>query len=139
MTKIPKWLIIALGDAHVKEIPGPQNHPRILEMAATCTLQAEDDETAWCSEAVNLWVTEAGYEGTNSAAAKSWAAWGTEIAEGVLGCIVVMTRPGGNHVALYLGEDDDGVFVWGGNQSNRVCVAHYPWDMVTNFRMIEED
>jgi uncharacterized protein (TIGR02594 family) len=139
MVTVPKWLIIALGDADVKEIPGADNNPRIVAMAATCTLKARDDETPWCSEAVNTWITEAGYEGTNSAAAVSWADWGHELEEGTLGCVVVICNSAGqHHVGLYLGEDNDGVFVWGGNQSNRVCVAHFPWEYVTNFRMIEE-
>ena len=37
----------------VKEIPGSVDNPKIVEYAQSCTLQAQEDETAWCSSFVN--------------------------------------------------------------------------------------
>lgn len=85
------------------------------------------------------WVERAGLKSTRSAAAASWRTWGRELPNGAqrLGCIVVMTRVGGNHVALYLDEDATGVYCVGGNQGDRVSVRRYAWANITNFRWPE--
>lgn len=135
---IPPWLIEALKDLGrgVEEIPGPRHNPVIVEAHRMTTLKARDDETPWCSAILCAWMERVGIRSTRSAAAASWRSWGRELPEGGqrLGCVVVMTRPGGNHVALYLDEDDSGVYCLGGNQGNRVSVRRYPWEVVTNFR-----
>ena len=56
---------------------------------------------------------------------------------GQLGCVVVIRRTGGNHVALYLDEDDVGVCCLGGNQGDRVSVRRHSWDRVSHFRWPE--
>uniref|UniRef100_A0A7V4G8E4 TIGR02594 family protein n=1 Tax=Desulfobacca acetoxidans TaxID=60893 RepID=A0A7V4G8E4_9BACT len=85
---------------------------------------------------VCAWMERAGHQSTRSAAAASWRNWGKELPDGGqrLGCVVVMSRTGGNHVGLYLDEDDVGVYCLGGNQGNRVSVRRYPWERITNFR-----
>ena len=160
--QIPHWLTIALQelqadveervgpkhepriivlDGHhrlelLMERVGPKHEPRIIEYHQTCSLKAKDDETPWCSAFVNWVMSQAGYVGTDNAAAASWRQWGEELPEGGqrLGCIVVMTRTGGNHVGFYLDEDDAGVYIMGGNQANQVCIRRYAWEAVTNFR-----
>jgi len=44
---------VAKTQKGVKEIPGSVDNPKIVEYAQSCTLQAQDDETAWCSSFVN--------------------------------------------------------------------------------------
>ena len=133
---LPPWFLLALQDLHrgVKEIPGAEDNPYIVEAHGHTSLAAKDDETPWCSSIVCLWMEKSGIRSTRSAAAASWRTWGRELEHGIPGCVVVMTRTGGNHVGLYLGEDSQGVYMVGGNQDNMVCVRRYPWSLITNFR-----
>lgn len=136
----PAWLTIARKELGIHETPGPKATARIVEYDATTTLKATSDEVPWCSSFVNWCIRQARMLHpeldleTRSAAAASWASWGHELEEGQLGCIVVMERPGGNHVGFYVDEDDDGVYVLGGNQGDRVCIRRFPWERITNFR-----
>jgi len=70
MKREPEWLVIARGEIGQKEIKGGKHNPRILEYHATTTRKATTDEVSWCSSFVNWCMTQAGYEGTNSAWAK---------------------------------------------------------------------
>lgn len=136
----PIWMNIALQELGVHETPGPKATKRIVEYDSTTTLGATSDEVPWCSSFVNWCIRQARKKDlsidleTRSAAAASWSRWGQELEYGTYGCIVVMDRPGGNHVFFYLDEDADGVFGLGGNQSDAVCKRHYSWDDITNFR-----
>jgi uncharacterized protein (TIGR02594 family) len=135
---LPPWLVEALKDLGkgVEEVAGPQNNPDIVEAFRHTSLGPQPDETPWCSAIMCAWMERAGIRSTRSAAAASWRDWGQELPDGGqrLGCVVVMSRPGGNHVALYLDEDDVGVYCLGGNQGDRVSVRRYPWERITNFR-----
>ncbi|MCB1713295.1 MAG: hypothetical protein KDH96_12745, partial [Candidatus Riesia sp.] len=66
---------------------------------------------------------------------------GTPVTEPKIGDIVVFwrgTRDGWQgHVAFYIREDADGIFVLGGNQSNQVCIAEYPKNQLLGYRRIE--
>lgn len=88
-----------------------------------------------CSAFANWCMIKAGFMGTNSAAAASWSEWGEEIEYPERGCIVVMERPGGNHVAFYLDDDGERALLFGGNQSDKVCAKWFPFDNFTNYRM----
>jgi len=63
----------------VREIQGPEAHPRILEWFAHTTLDTDSDETANCSAAMCAWHEESGIVSPRSAAARSWATWGIEV------------------------------------------------------------
>lgn len=119
------WYDIAKREAGVKELQGIADHPRIVEYHSTTTLRATDDEVPWCSSFVNWCVQRAGYVGTRSAAARSWAKWGVKIDKPIAGCIVVMTRTGGGHVGFYEAHDDSTVQVFGGNQDDAVNVRKF--------------
>ncbi|MDI6854807.1 MAG: TIGR02594 family protein [Deltaproteobacteria bacterium] len=141
--EIPPWLMEALKDLGkgIAEIPGFKHHPDIVAAHQLTALKATDDETPWCSSIMCAWIERAGLKSTRSAAAASWRTWGRELPNGAqrLGCIVVMTRVGGNHVGLYLDEDAHGVYLLGGNQGNRVSVRRYAWANITNFRWEKSD
>lgn len=131
------WMTIALNELGVKEIEGPGDDPRIVEYLQSTNIGSpydQNDETPWCSAFVNWCFEQCGMSGTKSAAAASWRKWGTELEYGQYGCVVVMSRTGGNHVGFYVDESDDGVFVLGGNQSNAVNKKWFPWERITNFR-----
>lgn len=127
---VPKWLDQARKDQGVREVKGGENS-RILEMHSHTSLHARDDETAWCSSAVNCWMEEAGIKGTGSAAAKSWLDWGVKLAAPQLGCVCVIRQKtagkdtatgstSGYHVGLWLGAGDGRVTLFGGNQGDMV-------------------
>ncbi|CAB4141439.1 TIGR02594, TIGR02594 family protein [uncultured Caudovirales phage] len=119
------WYEVARRELGVKELQGIADNPRIVEYHATTTLRATDDEVPWCSSFVNWCMTKAGYVGTRSAAARSWASWGVKIDKPVKGCIVVLTRTGGGHVGFYEDGDDHTISVLGGNQDDAVNVRKY--------------
>ncbi len=122
----PPWLAIARLELGVKEFPGATDNPRIVEYHRSTTLPAplrENDETHWCSSFVNWCIERAGYEGTNSAWARSWEQWGMPLAAPKRGCIAVYSRTGGGHVAFYLETVGGKVRHLGGNQSDAVTIA----------------
>lgn len=134
-TTEPPWLSTARGEIGVRELPGPQHEARVLEYLATCHRDnggnigdwgADRDETPWCSAFVNWCMLRAGIEGTRHAAARSWLHWGVGIDRPRPGCVVVLSRPGGFHVALWEGQPDDSRHsLLGGNQDNAVSIKVY--------------
>jgi uncharacterized protein (TIGR02594 family) len=143
---MPAWLDVAIEEFHrgVEEIPGREHDPRILEYHASTTLDASDDETPWCSAFVNFCITKAGMIGTNSAAARSWLKWGVPC-EPKRGAITVFRRGTSSwtgHVGFWIGEEENGIVILGGNQRNRISYSSYPkrdllgyrWPRVQDFR-----
>jgi len=132
-----KFYSIAESQMGVHELPGRAQNKKILEYHATTSLGATDDETPWCSSFVNWCVKQAGFNGTNSAAARSWMKWGVPLKSPEKGCIVVFQRPGGNHVAFF--DSDQGseyIRVLGGNQGDQVSLSNYRKDRILGFRGI---
>jgi uncharacterized protein (TIGR02594 family) len=140
------WMALAEQEKGVHEIPGGENHPRVVEYLHSTTnlnkASKSKDETPWCSAFVNWCLTQAGYEGTNSALARSWLKWGQSITEPRRGCIVVFTREAVfGHVAFYLGETDTHIKVLGGNQLNpetkiyEVSEKYYPKTDLLGYRI----
>ncbi len=140
------WITIAEQEKGVHEIPGGENHPRVVEYLHSTTnlnkASKSKDETPWCSAFVNWCLTQAGYDGTNSALARSWLKWGQAITEPRRGCIVVFTREAAfGHVAFYLDETDTHVKVLGGNQLNletkiyEVSEKYYPKADLLGYRI----
>lgn len=132
----PIWLVHALKDNGLREVRGGEN-PRIIEMDSYTTLKAKEDEIAWCSAALCCWFEEVHISSTKSAAAISWATWGKGLDEPKEGCVcVVRHKKSGNdkatgstsgyHVALWLGQDRDYVYLFGGNQSDSVKKSSFP-------------
>lgn len=126
----PPWLAIARGQEGIKERSGSADNPEVVKFLKSCAMldasSQSNDETAWCSAFVNWCVEQAGFEGTESAAARSWMHWGKPIPTPVPGCIVVLSRgadPSKGHVGFFVKEDSRSVFLLGGNQSDSVNVT----------------
>lgn len=128
------WLKIASGEIGQRERAGNVENQRIVDYHSTTTLRAKADEIPWCSSFVNWVMLKAGYDITRSAAAKSWAKYGVEC-KPHMGCIVVMTRTGGNHVGFYMGKKANKILVLGGNQSNAVNISAYNEKLVIAYRI----
>ncbi len=143
---MPEWLKIAKQDYNKKvvEIKGAKDHPRIVQMHSYTSLKAKDDETPWCASAVNAWLVEAGFKGTNSAAAISFESYGDKVKQSdlTLGDIVVFKRGSSSwmrHVGLYAGQSrmhggKKQLLILGGNQSNKVCYQWYSISCITAIR-----
>lgn len=123
----PPWLVHAVKDVGVRELPGVAVHPRIAKMYKHTRYGGapNDDETPWCSAAMCAWFEEVGIESTRSAKARSWLDWGQPLDTPRTGCVVVFERgdPKGQqgHVALYMEPSVHGrVWVLGANQGNSV-------------------
>lgn len=80
-----------------------------------------DRKRLWCATFMNFVLAKAGYEGTNSDAAKSFAEYGHRISEPRVGAIAVLTRGHkGGHVGVVSGLDANGnPIIISGNHSPR--------------------
>ena len=89
-------------------------------------------ERVWCARFMNFVLRRAGYEGTGSDAASSFASYGRRIWWPQEGAIAVMTRgKSGGHVGVVTGVADDGkIIVISGNHNKRVGVGHYPRERI---------
>ena len=135
------WLEIARQEIGVEEVPGPGDNPRIVEYLQTTTLgipDNENDETPWCSAFTNFCVTQAGFEGTNSAWARSWLNWGkgADWNNLIPGSIVVLSRgTSSGHVGFFVDASEDSIKLLGGNQGDKVCEAWFLQDRVIGIRV----
>lgn len=134
------WMAIAEKEIGVKEIPGSNDNPRIVEYHSATTLKATDDETPWCSAFVNWCMSMAGITGTKSAAARSWLDWGTPLDEPIRGAIVILKRgaPPSGHVGFVELDMGDTIRVLGGNQSDCVKYSTYKKATVLGYRWPKE-
>lgn len=132
------WMPIALAEVGRHELPGRAQSPRIVQYLRSTTLGSPldgQDETPWCSAFANWCVERAGYEGTDSAAARSWLRWGVQLLRPRRGCVVVLSRgEGAGHVGFWIDETRTQVSLLGGNQGDRVCVAPFDKARVLGYR-----
>jgi len=141
---VPTWVPIATAENGVRDYPGPQYHPRVVEYLNTTGWQANEDETSWCSAFVNWCMLKAGFPGTNNAAARSWLSYGRQLNVPRPGCIVVLWRESPQswkgHVGFFQGWNESGrVRLLGGNQGggvdwDEVCVTSFPRDRILSYR-----
>lgn len=124
-------MIEAERDLGLKETKGSRHNPRVVEMFAESGHPwVKDDETAWCSAAMNSWMVRAGMVGTGSLAARSWLTWGKSLNKAVKpGAIAVFKRGNSTwqgHVGILTGgETKTHVEVLGGNQKDAVNTNWY--------------
>jgi uncharacterized protein (TIGR02594 family) len=123
----PSAYLVAINELGVHEVAGKPATARVSEYLSTCKdLSKADrllDETPWCSAFRNWCEIQGGGKGTDSAAAKSWAAWGLAVPSmdaARTGDTLVFRRDSGHHVAFFTGVIDakaNRVRVLGGNQT----------------------
>ena len=78
----------------------------------------------WCARFMNMVLQHAGYRGTGSDLARSFASYGQRVSGPQVGAIAVMGRRGGGHVGVVSGIDAEGnPIVVSGNNGNRVREA----------------
>ena len=135
----PKWLIEARKYIGTREIPGAKNNPVIISWAVYLggwfKAFYTHDSIAWCGRAMGALMKHAGFPPPGALlSAAGWASWGSALAKPSLGAIMVFTRPGGAHVALYVGERKDAYRVIGGNQGDAVSEMWIKKDRLTAIR-----
>lgn len=133
----PPWLAAARRYLGTSEAPDSADNPVIAGFFRRATGRAYPDSTAWCAAFVGACLAEAGLRGTGSLLARSYLDYGTPLSEPRPGCIVVLSRGRSawqGHVGFYVGRQNDRVAVLGGNQADRVSVAHYPAARVLGYR-----
>jgi uncharacterized protein (TIGR02594 family) len=109
----------------VCEVPGPGDNETILgwarEIGGDVARDYRADAVPWCGLFVAIVAKRAGKAiPATPLWALSWRTFGTAADVPALGDVLVFTRPGGGHVALYVGEDDSAYHVIGGNQRDAV-------------------
>lgn len=133
----PKMLLEFLKIYGITEVPGAGDNPVILEWAKEAGLtDYKHDETAWCGLAMAVVAKRSGKElPPNPLWALNWALFGNTVTDGAkLGDVLVFKRPGGGHVALYVGEDDECYHCLGGNQSDTTNIVRKPKDRIYAIR-----
>ena len=131
----------ALEYKGLSEIKGPQHNPKILEMFEKVGhAWVKDDETAWCAAFVGFVLSEVGMKGTGKLNARSYLDWGVETKTPRPGDIVVFWRGSKSgwqgHVAIYHGEDAQGIWVVGGNQGDKVSLVPYSKSQLLGYRTL---
>ncbi|MGO8323698.1 TIGR02594 family protein [Rhizobium ruizarguesonis] len=123
----PVWMREARRFMGLKEIAGAASNPTILgwakRLGGWIVSFYTNDDTPWCGLFVgNLISTTLPQERlpSNPLGALEWGKFGQPMTAPALGAILVFQRPGGGHVGLYAGEDDENYIVLGGNQGNSV-------------------
>jgi len=78
----------------------------------------------WCARFMNMVLQQAGYSGTGSDMARSFASYGQRVSGPQVGAIAVMGRRGGGHVGVVSGIDAEGnPILVSGNNRNQVREA----------------
>jgi uncharacterized protein (TIGR02594 family) len=130
---VPSWLLWALLETYVKEVPGAKSNPRILEYFRIGKISlTPNDATAWCAIAANASLEANGIPGTQSAGARSFVSsklFG-KLPGPALGALAVWKRgtpdKGLGHVGFYTGEASGSIYVVGGNQGDAFTIAPFP-------------
>lgn len=131
----------ALKDFGLSEVAGSRSNPRIQKaiVRAADWLDSDDSKTAWCGCIMGLWCRELGLPVPKEYfRAASWRNVGkaVPIADAIQGDIIVMSRPGGNHVTLFSRVKDGLVYCLGGNQNNSVNVSAYSVKAIDDLRRL---
>jgi uncharacterized protein (TIGR02594 family) len=131
----------ALRDKGLKETSGSASTPRIRRaiMEAASWLDPDDSVTAWCGCIMGLWCSEVGITPpAEYFRAANWLNIGkpVDISKAKQGDIVVLSRSGGNHVALYHSHSATHITLLGGNQKNAVNLSTYSRDSLRGIRAV---
>ena len=97
---------------------------------------------AWCAAFVSYNLEKAGYYSPKYSVARNFLKYGEPTLKPKLGDLVILWREEKNtwkgHVGFYMFEDNDKVYVLGGNQSNRVSIKGYYKFRILGYRKINE-
>jgi uncharacterized protein (TIGR02594 family) len=132
------------------EVQGKTANPQIMAMLQLDTSWPKDDSVPWCAASMNYWAWLLRLPRSKDLRARSWLLVGevVELADARRGFdVVVLTRGSGyrpgpevidapGHVGLYSGQDEKRIYLLGGNQGDKVCVAGYDKDRLLGVRRL---
>ena len=126
----------------LKEVFGSKHNPEIVKMFHDIGYNwINDDETAWCSAALNYFCKKLGYERSGKLNARSWLNMTIKVTKPEMGDIVILWRDNPNswqgHVGLYISDDKDKIYILGGNQDNMISIRSYYKSRVLGYRKTE--
>lgn len=134
-------LEIALGEIGTLEDLSAGSNPRVLEYFAKIGQGwVHEDSVAWCAAFVGFCLETAGIASTKALNARSYLQWGKPTTTPKLKDLVVFWRISPHsafgHVAFFIRQQGQYVWVLGGNQSDSVCIEKYPLSQVLSYRTI---
>jgi len=129
----------ALEEIGKKEIVGAKHNPRILQYFKTVGHSwVKNDETAWCAAFVGFILEKSGINSTKKLNARSYLKFGESTSNPTKGDIVVFWRNGKNsaygHVAFFIRQTKNWIWVLGGNQNNEVNISKYHKTRLLDYR-----
>ncbi len=135
----PPWLELSWKYLGTREAPGKANNPVIMAWATYLGGWVKSfytaDSIAWCGAFMGFVMKASGFKPpANPLSAAAWATWGVRLPSPALGAVMVFTRPGGAHVALYVGERANAYRVIGGNQGDAVSEMWIAKSRLTSIR-----
>lgn len=139
---LPKLVVAGLSYLGLKEFPGKESNPVIMQMAKELGVDKiyTNDDISWCALFICYLCKITGkpmpYKSYEILRAASFATWGNPVERGDerLGDIAVFKRPGGNHVGIVIAITRTTVVVLGGNQSNAVTITEISQQRMTACR-----
>lgn len=122
----PKMIVESVKFIGIHEVPGAGNNPIIMEWAEKLGVKDkyEADSMAWCALDFGMVIINSGKHlpltGWDILRALSYVKFGMQVnkEDAMFGDTMILKRPEGGHVGLYIGEDDDAYHILGGNQSD---------------------
>ncbi|MBB3462000.1 TIGR02594 family protein [Rhizobium sp. BK377] len=137
----PVWMLEARRFIGLTEVPGARSNPTIVGWAKALGGWIAgfftNDDTPWCglfmAHCFGAVLPQEKLP-ANPLGALEWSKFGMQLSAPCVGAVLVFQRPGGGHVGLYAGEDDDNYLVLGGNQSNRVKLSPVAKDRCVGIR-----
>jgi uncharacterized protein (TIGR02594 family) len=124
----------------LKEVPGKDSNPELVSMFEKwgITWTRDDSRGAWCAVFVNEALDRSGFIAPGGLLARSFLDYGEEVETPRALDLVVFWRKSKSsrygHVGFYVGEDEDGIYVWGGNQGNTSNVTKYSKSRLLGYR-----
>lgn len=136
----PAWLKLARAEIGVKEVPGPGANPAIIRYYADSGHpEIDNDEVHWCAAFTGAMLERAGHASSKSLMARSYMQWGKPVAKPFPGCVAVFSRgdprSASGHVGFYIGENEKGILVLGGNQGDAVSIVPQDRNRLLGYRM----
>ena len=133
---------IALSQVGIKEISGKKDNPEVIKYFDEIGYNGKQlkDETAWCSAFANWVCKMAGVDYSKKLNARSWLKIGNKTTEPQVGDVVVFWRGSPSswkgHVAFFIRDTKNWIYVLGGNQNNQVKISAYPKSRLLEYRRL---